>query len=159
MQNERSYSSIRGVNAKLTLASGSDVRSGISVPPKSKFSRRLHALRKKWRDSIWRTTASELYRFHLRIRANLNRPSPRHQMRLPLAPMVGSDSFLLNRSFALACSDHIQQQSSLYPWVGPQDIEMLGLAFRAGAEWHSGTQNNSKGTEDAHALVGADYTG
>lgn len=136
-------------NAKFTLASGLGARSGIAIRPRPKLFHILLVLRLKYRDSILRIAASEIYRSCLRIRAILNRPSQKRHPSIPLAPMVDSDSFELNRNFALACSDHIRQQQFLYPWIGLLDIEMLGLAFRAGAEWHIRMQSNVTGGEDS----------
>src|SRR5947209_6899782 len=134
-------------NAKSTVASGSDARSGTSTRPSPKHSRILSSVRAKWRGSIWRIVASELCMFPLRIRAILDRPNLTSHAPIPLAPKVDSDSFALNHSFALACSDHIRRQQALCRWSGPLDIEMLGIAFQAGAEWRSHTQSNAEGNE------------
>jgi hypothetical protein len=98
-----------------------------------------------------RIVAGEFYRTFLRIRATLDRPTPKYQVRVPLAPSVDSDSFLLNHKFAHACSDHILQQQALYPWAGCGDLEMIGLSFRAGAEWSLRNQNSSACNEVRHS--------
>jgi hypothetical protein len=60
---------------------------------------------------------------------------------MPMAPMGDLDSFLTDRNFALACTEYIQQQSVLFPWLGVLDQETLGLAFQAGVEWYARNQN------------------
>lgn len=65
-----------------------------------------------------------------------------------MAPMLESCSFALNRNFALACNDHIQQQRVQYRWVGLLDSELLGLAFQKGAEWQFRNQSKTTCSED-----------
>jgi hypothetical protein len=125
---------------------------------RSMFSRMLSTLRERWMGSIVRTVVGELYRFPLRIRATLGRPTRRSRVAIPGDPRVNSDSFLLNRSFALACSDHILRQCALRPWLGSLDMEILGISFRMGAEWAFRNQGKPACSEEfqrTYAVIGA----
>ena len=82
-----------------------------------------------------RIVAGELYRLGLRIRAFQDKPNPKFAVRLPKDARLATDSFLLNRNFALACSEHIQRQQSQYHWLGPLEAEQLAQAFLAGSQW------------------------
>jgi len=136
---------------KFSLASLLDGYSDTSVRPNSNYRRMLFSLQGRWRHSTLRIVAGESYKFCLRIRAILRKPTLRYQVAIPLAPMVDSDSFVQNQYFARACSDHILKQSALCPWMSFLDLERLGLAFQAGSQWAFRKQDNSVADEVLHS--------
>jgi hypothetical protein len=142
--------SSQGARRVLLKASEFRVQPDISGLPNSTGLARLRAVQRSWLNSTLRILAIEIYSLGPRILAILGRPKPKCQVRVPMAPMEGFYSFLQDRNFALACSDHIRQQLALCPWLGVVDQERLGLAFRDGAEWVLRSQSTPVCNEVRH---------
>jgi len=120
--------------ADLISALESGVQSGRLARSNPKICKISSVLRETWIRSRVRIVVSELCRMPLRIRASLSISTLSRGVAIPLAPTVDSDSFLLNRNFALSCSVHIQQQLAQNRWCGALEAQMMALAFQAGAK-------------------------
>ncbi len=78
--------------------------------------------------SALRVVAAELRRLPARILSALRTTSPK-------SLTLDSDLFSLNQNFAHDCSTYMLRQLALHPWLSEFDLEKLGLAFQAGAQW------------------------
>ena len=119
------------------LVSGSDVHYRISdhhTKPKSLTV--WIALKNRWRCSLLKIIVGEFYRFPLRIAAILRASNLKYGPTLPLSPYGHTlESFRLENTFLLACSEDIQELWDRHNWMGALEVHMAGLAFQRGARW------------------------
>ena len=138
--------------ADLIVALESCARQGKLDLPNPIWRRPFSAVQEWWKASLVRTVAGEIYRCGLRIRAILDRPSVTSLVPLPLDPTADSGSWQASYTFALACSEHMQQQRARHPWVGPLELRMLAEVFRAGSEFRGRSHDTSTDSEVRHRI-------